>query len=188
MRLLGLALILALGLSGCAPAPRYPASVAAVLERHVLAVANASADGNFSQALATLGELQSAAATAQERGDLTPDRLARIATAIDLVRQDLQGKISAAQQTALDGAISSLTEQQQKLAEQQKQADQRQAELEKKANEAKAAEERAAVSPAPPAPAQPAPGGNSLPKDDKPGNSGDKANKATNGNGKPDKH
>jgi hypothetical protein len=166
MRLLGLALVVVLGLSGCASAPGYPASVAAGLERRVMAVATDCADGHFTDALAKLGDLQAAAASAQADGDISADRQARISTAIDLVRQDLQARIAEAQRTALDGAISSLKEEQQKLAEQQKQAEQQQAELEKKAKEA----EQQAVDE--PAPAQPAPDEQNPPKDDTHGKSG----------------
>jgi len=155
MRFLALVLVLALGLSGCAPAPRYPASVAAGLQRRVMAVAKECADGNFSEALTKLADLQSAAASAQADGTIDPGRHARIVTAIDLVRQDLQGEISAAERSALDGALSSLKVAQQKLAEQQKQAEQKQAELEKKAKEANERTEPA--QPAPEQPAVPAP-------------------------------
>lgn len=178
MRIIGLALALALGLSGCAAAPRYPASVAAELQRRVLAVSTDCADGHFTEALATLADLQTAAAGAQADGTLTPERQARISTAIDLVRQDLQAEIAAAQRAALDGAVSTLKEQQQKLAEQQKAAEKQQAELEKAAQEAqqraKEAEQQAVV----PAPAGPQP--------DKPGKSGKpgKGNSGNEGKGK----
>jgi Tfp pilus assembly protein FimV len=184
MRFLGLALALTLGLSGCAAAPSYPASVAAGLQRRVLAVSKECADGRFAEALAKLADLQSAAAGARADGTLTAEREARISTAIDLVRQDLQAEIAAAQRAALDGAVTTLKEQQQKLAEQQKAAQEQQAELEKKAKEAeeraKEAEEQAVV-PAEPAPA--APDDTKAPKDDKPGKPG-KGNNSNEGKGK----
>lgn len=136
MRLFGLVIVLALGLSGCAADPSYPASVAAGLERRVLAVARECADGQFSDALAKLGDVQSAAAAAQADGHLSPERQARIMSAIDLVRQDLQAAIEADRQKELEGTISSLKEEQQKLAEQQKEAEKRRAELEQQAKEA----------------------------------------------------
>jgi hypothetical protein len=183
MRFLGLALALVLGLSGCTAAPDYPASVATGLERRVLAVAKECADGRFTEALAKLADVQSAAASAHAAGNLPADRQARITAAIGLVRHDLQAEIAAAQRAALDGAVSSLKKEQQKLAEQQRAAAAQQAELEKKAQEAeeqaKEAEKQAVtVEPAPAAP-QDTP----ATKDDKPGKS-DKGKTGNEGKGK----
>ncbi|WP_438853592.1 hypothetical protein [Agromyces sp. M3QZ16-3] len=88
-------LALAAGLAGCAPA-QDDAGQASGFRTQVVSIAESSAAGEFTDALARLDALQSEVDAAVADGSLDADRSAGITEAIALVRADLEAAIAAA--------------------------------------------------------------------------------------------
>lgn len=82
--------------SGCAPRhPDIAAKTAETLQASVLQVADRTAAGDFGGALTELNTLQTELRQETAAGRITGDRSIRIQAAIDLVRNDLEGKLPA---------------------------------------------------------------------------------------------
>ena len=145
-----------LALSGCAP--QYDDATKEDLRAQVVAVSTASAAGDWPTAIAGLDQLATEVSKARRDGRLDDTRFTAIVAAMDLVRQDLEGAVAAAETEA---------EQQRLLAEQ--------ARLQEQITQLQADQS------APPAPA-PGDGGKDG-KDDKDGKS-DKEGKDGKGEGK----
>ena len=96
---LALALVvgLLLPLSGCTADPvDLQAATAENLQTEILAITEASAAGNFSNAQSLLTAMQSNLRTAAASGQVSAERSASIQSAINLVRDDLTVEIDAA--------------------------------------------------------------------------------------------
>jgi hypothetical protein len=96
-----------LALSGCAP--QYDDATKEGLRAQVVAVSTASAAGDWPTAIAGLDQLATEVSKARRDGRLDDARFAAIVAAMDLVRQDLEAAVAAAETEA---------EQQRLLAEQ----------------------------------------------------------------------
>ena len=107
------ALLAAFALSGCAPA--YDQETADGLREHVVTISEASAAGDWQTAITELDTLASGAAAAREAGKLDSERFEKIALAMELVRQDLEAAVAAAED---DAERQRLQEEQARLQEQ----------------------------------------------------------------------
>jgi ABC-type phosphate transport system auxiliary subunit len=107
------ALLAALALSGCAPA--YDQGTADSLREHVVTISEASAAGEWQIAITELDALGTEAAKAREAGKLESERFEKISLAMELVRQDLEAAIAAAED---DAERQRLQEEQARLQEQ----------------------------------------------------------------------
>ncbi len=94
---------LGLGLGGCAADAQrstFEPTAASQLQSAVLAVTEASSEGDLAAAAGELDELEAAAIAAYARGDMSDTRFDAIMVAIGLVRNDLQAALAAsAEQT-----------------------------------------------------------------------------------------
>ena len=108
-----LALLAALALSGCGPV--YDQETADGLREHVVTISEASAAGDWQTAITELDRLASEAAKAREAGKLESERFEKIALAMELVRQDIEAAIAAAED---DAERQLLQEEQARLQEQ----------------------------------------------------------------------
>lgn len=106
-RIASVVLTATLALSGCAP--QYDAATKEDLRAQVVAVSTASAAGDWPTAIAGLDQLATEVSKARRDGRLHDQRFAAIVSAMDLVRQDLEAAVAAAETEA---------EQQRLLAEQ----------------------------------------------------------------------
>ena len=150
-----------LALSACAP--RYDGATKEDLRAQVVAVSTASAAGDWPTAIAGLDQLATEVSKARRDGRLDDARFTAIVAAMDLVRQDLEAAVAAAETEA---------EQQRLLAEQ--------ARLQEQITQLQADQSEQA----PPAPPAPAPGDDGKGgKDDKDGKS-EKEGKDGKGEGK----
>lgn len=84
------------GLAGCAGQPDPTAEQAQEYRTQVVAIAEASAAGDYTGALAALDALQTEVDAAVADGSLDGDREQRIVDAIAVVRADLEAAIAAA--------------------------------------------------------------------------------------------
>lgn len=107
------ALLAALALSGCGPV--YDQETADGLREHVVTISEASAAGDWQSAVTELDILAKEAAKAREAGKLDSERFEKIALAMELVRQDLEAAIAAAED---DAERQRLQEEQTRLQEQ----------------------------------------------------------------------
>ena len=107
------ALLAALALSGCGPV--YDQETAHGLREHVVTISEASAAGDWQSAVTELDILAKEAAKAREAGKLDSERFEKIALAMELVRQDLEAAIAAAED---DAERQRLQEEQTRLQEQ----------------------------------------------------------------------
>jgi len=107
------ALLAALALSGCGPV--YDQETADGLREHVVTISEASAAGDWQSAVTELDILAKEAARAREAGELDSERFEKIALAMELVRQDLEAAIAAAED---DAERQRLQEEQTRLQEQ----------------------------------------------------------------------
>ncbi|MBM7502637.1 hypothetical protein ACFPER_04095 [Agromyces aurantiacus] len=89
-------LALACGLAGCATGPDTAEAEATAYRAQVVAIADASAAGNYAEALGKLEALEAELDAAAADGTLTDEREQRIRDAIALVRADLEAAIAAA--------------------------------------------------------------------------------------------
>ncbi|TFD58834.1 mucin-associated surface protein [Cryobacterium suzukii] len=91
------ALLLLLPLTGCtATAVDLQAVTAEQLQTEILAISEASADGDFADAQSLLTAMQANLRTAAASGQVSAERSASIQSAINLVRDDLTVEIDAA--------------------------------------------------------------------------------------------
>ena len=93
-----LILLAAFALSGCAPA--YDQETASDLREHVVTISEASAAGDWQTAITELDSLADEAAKARAAGKLESERFEKIALAMELVRQDIEAAIAAAEDVA----------------------------------------------------------------------------------------
>ncbi|MFE6257330.1 hypothetical protein [Agromyces sp. NPDC057865] len=98
LKLIALAAVAALALSSCSTS--YDQETKDGLRQHVVTVSEASAAGDWPTAIAELDALASEAAAAYKAGKIDDDRLENITLAMELVRQDLDSAIAAAEQEA----------------------------------------------------------------------------------------
>ena len=101
MRITGVAAVAAaaaLALSSCTPS--YDDDTRDGLRQYVVAVSEASAAGDWSTALNGLDSLADEATAAREAGQLDDARFESITLAMELVRQDLEAAIAAAEDEA----------------------------------------------------------------------------------------
>ena len=89
-------LALAGGLAGCTAEPDLAAEQSQAYRAQVVAIAEASAAGDFAGAIAALDALQAEIDAAVADGTLTDEREQRIREAMALVRADLDAAIAAA--------------------------------------------------------------------------------------------
>lgn len=89
------AVAVTLALSSCAPS--YDQETEDRLRQHVVAVSEASAAGDWQAALSGLDSLAAEATSAREAGKVDAKRFETITLAMELVRQDLEAAIAAAE-------------------------------------------------------------------------------------------
>lgn len=109
-----------LALAACAPT--YDAATKDTLRQHVVAVAEASAAGDWQTALDGLDVMAAQLADARAEGKLSEERFDSVIVAMEVVRQDLAAAIAAAdaaeqerlleEQTRLQEEITQLQDQQ----------------------------------------------------------------------------
>ncbi len=116
VRLISAALAVAatLTVSACA-SPALDEPTRGELRQHVLAVAEASASGDWPAALASLDAMATELGAARDEGLISAERFETIVLAMELVRQDLDAAIAAA---ADDAERVRLIEEQARLLEQ----------------------------------------------------------------------
>lgn len=90
------ALALVAGLAGCTGEPEIAERQADAYRAQVVAIAEASAAGDYAGAVAALDALQAEVDAGVTDGTIADDREQRIAEAIALVRADLEAAIAAA--------------------------------------------------------------------------------------------
>jgi len=129
------ALAVTLLLSGCASPAAYSEETAQNLQQRVLAVTDAAATADYAAAQVRIDELRVAANDALARGEISEERHAAIASALDLVESD----VDAALATEAAAAEAVRLAEEQRLAEEAAAAE----EAARLAEEAAAAEEAA---------------------------------------------
>lgn len=115
-----MAVAVTLSLGGCAPG--YDAVTRDSLREHVVAVAEASAAGDWPAALAGLDVMAEELADARAEGKVSEERFVSVVLAMELVRKDLASEIAAAdaaeqqrlleEQARLEEQIAQLQDQQ----------------------------------------------------------------------------
>ena len=147
-----LALTLALGLllplSGCTADPvDLQAATAKNLQTEILAITEAAAAGDFSNAQSLLTAMQANLRTATASGQVSAERSASIQSAINLVRDDLTVEIDAAvvaaEAAAQEAADAAAAAQQQNDEDAQNRAEQAKEDAENAREDAKEAAEDA---------------------------------------------
>ena len=96
--IIAVAVAATLALSSCAPS--YDPGTRDSLRQHVVAVSEASAAGDWQAALSGLDALAAEATSAREAGKVDEQRFEKITLAMELVRQDLEVAIAAAEDEA----------------------------------------------------------------------------------------
>lgn len=82
---------------GCAAQPAIDSEISAELQQEVVDLANTAAAGDAAAALAQLDALNLQLLEATSRGQVSSERSTQIGAAIELVRQDLQAVVDAAE-------------------------------------------------------------------------------------------
>ncbi|ANF31977.1 hypothetical protein A0130_10115 [Leifsonia xyli] len=118
--LLAAALVLALGLTGCAGGESYSTQTASQLQHAVLDVATSSAGDDYAGALAKLTALEQLNDAAVKKGSISAARHDAIAASITAIRADLGRLQDAAEKAQLQQQIQQLQQQQQQQQEQPK--------------------------------------------------------------------
>lgn len=106
------AVVLAVGLSGCAGGAGYPTATAHGLQHAVFDVASSAAGSDYAAALTRLSALEKLNDAGAEKGTIEPARHDAIARSIALVRADLIQLQDAATTAELRARIQQLQEQQ----------------------------------------------------------------------------
>lgn len=114
------AILLAVGLTGCAGGETYPVQTASQLQHSVADVATAAAANDYAGALAKLAALEQQNDAAVKKGSISAARHDAIARSIAAIRTDLGRLQDAAEKAQLQQQIQQLQQQQQ---EQQQQKD-----------------------------------------------------------------
>lgn len=84
-------------LAGCAGAPELDQAAAGNFQSRVATAKQLTAQQDFAGALAELGQLERDVQAAADQGDVSPERRARIESAISKVRADLEAAVVAAE-------------------------------------------------------------------------------------------
>ena len=82
---------------GCAAQPAIDSEISAELQQEVVDIANTAATGDAAAALTQLDALNQQLLEATSRGEVSSERSTQIGAAIELVRQDLQAVVDAAE-------------------------------------------------------------------------------------------
>ena len=82
---------------GCAAQPAIDSEISAELQQEVVDLANTAATGDAAAALTQLDALNQQLLEATSRGEVSSERSTQIGAAIELVRQDLQAVVDAAE-------------------------------------------------------------------------------------------